>query len=100
MLRELVLACLAGCSERKPSNHCPLPVIIGDAHQCRRTTELLLGEHGIYLRPISYPTVARGQGRLRITPAPFHTDAHMQQPDDALVTVRAQLNWSTAEEAA
>jgi 7-keto-8-aminopelargonate synthetase-like enzyme len=48
-----------------------LPLIIGEAHQCRRTSELLLAEHRIYLQPINYPTVARGQERLRITPTPF-----------------------------
>jgi 5-aminolevulinate synthase len=71
-----------------------VPLIIGEAHQCRRTSELLLTEHGIYLQPINYPTVARGQERLRITPTPFHTDDDMQHLVDALVAVRAQLGWS------
>ena len=74
-----------------------LPLIIGEAHQCRRTSELLLTEHGIYLQPINYPTVARGQERLRITPTPFHTDDDMQHLVDALVAVRAQLGWSMGE---
>jgi 5-aminolevulinate synthase len=77
-----------------------LPLIIGEAHQCRRTSELLLTEHGIYLQPINYPTVARGQERLRITPTPFHTDDDMQHLVDALASVRAQLGWSVGEEAA
>jgi 5-aminolevulinate synthase len=77
-----------------------LPLIIGEAHQCRRTSELLLTEHGIYLQPINYPTVARGQERLRITPTPFHTDDDMQHLVDALVAVRVQLGWSLGEEAA
>ena len=70
-----------------------MPIIIGDAHLCRMTSQLLLDRHNIYVQPINYPTVPRGQERLRITPTPHHDEAHMAALVDGLVQVRGELGW-------
>jgi 5-aminolevulinate synthase len=52
-----------------------VPVMIRDAKRCKRISDRLLDEYGIYVQPINYPTVAVGEERLRFAPTPLHTDA-------------------------
>jgi 5-aminolevulinate synthase len=56
-----------------------VPVMIRDAKVCKAISDRLLDDHGIYVQPINYPTVAVGQERLRFAPTPLHTDAMIDE---------------------
>ena len=69
-----------------------VPVMIRDPKLCKKMSDELLNEHGIYIQPINYPTVQEGTERLRIAPTPLHTDAMMSDLVDALKKVCAGVN--------
>jgi 5-aminolevulinate synthase len=60
---------------------------IGDAALCMNVSQRLLNEFGMYATPINYPTVARGEERLRFTPGPLHTDQMMEELVSALQSI-------------
>ncbi|KAA9008960.1 5-aminolevulinate synthase [Histidinibacterium aquaticum] len=66
-----------------------VPLIVGDPVHTKKISDMLLGEYGIYVQPINFPTVPRGTERLRFTPSPVHGPREM----DALVHGLDRL-WS------
>jgi 5-aminolevulinate synthase len=68
-----------------------VPLFVGDPEKCKQASDILLEEHGIYIQPINYPTVAKGTERLRITPSPYHDDGLIDQLAEALLQVWDRL---------
>ena len=64
-----------------------ISVKIGDASKARAISKRLLDEFNIYVQHINYPTVAKGDERLRITTTPLHSDTMISDLINALAKI-------------
>ena len=67
-----------------------VPLHVGEAALCTEVSQRLLSEFSMYATPINYPTVPRGEERLRFTPGPLHTDEMMDSLTEALLRIVPQ----------
>lgn len=75
---------------RIPSVSHIVPLHIGEASLCTDVSHRLLDEFSMYATPINYPTVPRGEERLRFTPGPLHTNEMMDSLVEALISIIPQ----------
>ena len=69
-----------------------IPVIIGDPMLCKKASQMLLDDFQVYVQPINYPTVPKGEERLRITASPQHTSRMIKKLVTALCSVYKNLD--------
>ncbi|XP_043283078.1 5-aminolevulinate synthase, erythroid-specific, mitochondrial isoform X2 [Venturia canescens] len=63
----------------EPSPSHIIPIKIGDPLLCSQIADTLLREKGHYVQAINYPTVAKGEEKLRLAPTPRHTRSMMDK---------------------
>jgi len=81
----------SGLPYQRATSHI-VPVVVGNAIHCQNVCDLLREDYGIYVQPINYPTVPRGQERIRLTVTPAHTIEMIHTLCDALEDVWDRLN--------
>ncbi|KAI4496050.1 hypothetical protein M0802_008090 [Mischocyttarus mexicanus] len=63
----------------EPSPSHIIPLKVGDPLLCSQIADMLIREKGHYVQAINYPTVRKGEEKLRLAPTPKHTKAMMDQ---------------------
>ena len=74
-----------------------VPIHLYDPDLCKEAANVLIDEHGIYIQPIFYPTVPKGDERFRVTITPKHSAEDIQTFVGALDQVWSKLNLKRAK---
>lgn len=69
-----------------------ISVMINDPFLCKKVSDFLIEDHGIYAQPIFFPTVPKGLERLRITVTPKHRKEHIENMVSCLDKVWTKLS--------
>ena len=69
-----------------------IPIHLYDPRLCKEAANMLLEKHGIYIQPIFYPTVPKGDERFRVTITPRHEAGDIDHLLEALDDV-----WKTLD---
>lgn len=69
-----------------------VPVLVGDPALTKAASDKLLSKYNVYVQAINYPTVARGEERLRFTVTPGHTTEQIARLAKAVDETFTELN--------
>ena len=69
-----------------------VPIHLYEPELCKKAANALIEEHGIYIQPIFYPTVPKGDERFRVTITPKHSASDVQSFVESLDKVWSDLN--------
>ena len=74
-----------------------IPIHLYDPRLCKEAANVLLEKHGIYIQPIFYPTVPKGDERFRVTITPRHEASDIDHFLDALDDVWKQMDLKRSD---
>lgn len=81
----------------EPSPSHIIPIKIGDPLLCNQLADTLIRNKGHYVQAINYPTVAKGEEKLRLAPTPKHTRTMMDTFMKDILDVFHHLNIPISE---
>ena len=77
-----------------------VPIHLYEPELCKKAANTLIEEHGIYIQPIFYPTVPKGDERFRVTITPKHSASDVQSFVESLNKVWSELDLKRSDKIA
>ena len=74
-----------------------IPIHLYEPELCKKAANTLIEDHGIYIQPIFYPTVPKGDERFRVTITPKHSSVDVKSFVESLDKVWRDLSLKRAE---
>ena len=74
-----------------------IPILIKDPVLCKDAANLLVDKHGIYIQPVFFPTVPKGDERFRVTITPKHNASDIQNFLNAIDDIWTEMSLERVE---
>ena len=75
-----------------------IPILVKGPLECKQISKLLLDKFGIYIQPVFYPTVPKGDERLRVTITPKHSKKDIESFVNSIDEAWTMLGFDRVEE--